>query len=81
VSDATIYLDHNATTPIRKEVLDEMLPFLREHFGNPSSGHGFESRPHGPPDRARDVEMRRYDDASQITSSSPGSRRYGACRR
>jgi cysteine desulfurase len=35
-----IYLDHAATTPLRREVLDAMLPFLTEHFGNPSSAHG-----------------------------------------
>jgi len=37
--DRPIYLDHNATTPILPEVVDAMLPYLREHFGNPSSGH------------------------------------------
>ena len=36
-----IYLDHNATTPILPEVVDAMLPFLREHFGNPSSTHPY----------------------------------------
>jgi cysteine desulfurase len=39
--DDPIYLDHNATTPILPEVVDAMLPYLREHFGNPSSGHRF----------------------------------------
>lgn len=34
-----IYLDYNATTPIAPEVLEEMLPYLSEHFGNPSSSH------------------------------------------
>jgi len=34
-----IYLDHNATTPVLPEVVDAMLPFLTEHFGNPSSNH------------------------------------------
>src|SRR5688572_505020 len=34
-----IYLDHAATTPLRREVLDAMLPFLTESFGNPSSSH------------------------------------------
>jgi len=34
-----IYLDHNATTPLLPEVVDAMLPYLREHFGNPSSEH------------------------------------------
>jgi len=36
-----IYLDHAATTPLRSEVLDAMLPFLTESFGNPSSAHAF----------------------------------------
>jgi len=36
-----IYLDHNATTPVRPEVLDRMLPFFGELFGNPSSAHFF----------------------------------------
>jgi cysteine desulfurase len=37
--DEWIYLDHNATTPLLPEVVDAMLPFLRQHFGNPSSDH------------------------------------------
>ena len=36
-----IYLDHAATTPVRREVVDAMLPYLLEHWGNPSSGHAF----------------------------------------
>ena len=36
-----IYLDHNATTPIDPEVLEEMRPFLESCFGNPSSIHRF----------------------------------------
>jgi len=34
-----IYLDYNASTPIDPEVIEEMLPHLRDRFGNPSSGH------------------------------------------
>ena len=34
-----VYLDHAATTPVRSEVLEAMLPFLRESWGNPSSAH------------------------------------------
>ena len=36
-----IYLDHAATTPVRPEVVDAMLPFLTESFGNPSSAHAY----------------------------------------
>lgn len=32
-----IYVDHSATTPIRREVFEAMLPYLQENFGNPSS--------------------------------------------
>jgi cysteine desulfurase len=38
----TVYLDHAATTPVRTEVREAMLPYLgAELFGNPSSGHRF----------------------------------------
>ena len=36
-----IYLDHAATTPLRPEVLDAMLPYLSGLFGNPSSAHAW----------------------------------------
>ncbi|MCJ7529487.1 MAG: cysteine desulfurase [Anaerolineales bacterium] len=36
-----IYLDYNATTPIAHEVAEAMLPYLYEHFGNPSSSHSY----------------------------------------
>ncbi|MBF0311140.1 MAG: cysteine desulfurase [Magnetococcales bacterium] len=35
-----VYFDHNATTPVREEVLAAMLPYWRERAGNPSSVHG-----------------------------------------
>ena len=33
----TVYLDHAATTPVREEVLEEMLPYFNGKYGNPSS--------------------------------------------
>ena len=49
-----IYLDHNATTPLLPEVVDAMLPFLREHFGNPSSSHPYGIRARNGVARARE---------------------------
>jgi cysteine desulfurase len=34
-----VYFDHNATTPVDREVLEAMLPYFAENFGNPSSIH------------------------------------------
>jgi cysteine desulfurase len=36
-----VYLDHNASTPVHPEVVETMLPYFGERFGNPSSVHGF----------------------------------------
>jgi cysteine desulfurase len=41
---APVYLDHNATTPVAQEVLDALLPWLREQHGNPSSSHVYGQR-------------------------------------
>src|SRR5581483_356311 len=48
-----IYLDYNATTPIDPAVRDAMLPFLADHFGNPSSAHAFGRTAHDAVERAR----------------------------
>jgi len=48
-----IYLDFNATTPTDPRVADAMEPYLREHFGNPSSGHQWGQRTRAAVDRAR----------------------------
>jgi cysteine desulfurase len=48
-----IYLDYNATTPLDPTVLEAMLPFLREHFGNPSSTHAYGQTTHEAVERAR----------------------------
>jgi len=49
-----IYLDHSATTPLDPEVLDAMLPFLRDNFGNASSVYGLGQAARRAVDQARD---------------------------
>jgi cysteine desulfurase len=51
----SIYLDHAATTPLREEVLEAMLPYLTDHFGNPSSLHADGRRARQGLDEAREV--------------------------
>jgi cysteine desulfurase len=49
-----IYLDHAATTPLRRDVLDAMTPFLTEDFGNASSAHAFGRRARAALDEAHE---------------------------
>jgi len=48
-----VYLDYNATTPVDPEVADAIEPYLREHYGNPSSSHGYGRRAHDAVEQAR----------------------------
>jgi cysteine desulfurase len=50
----TIYLDNNATTAIAPEVLEEMLPYLKNLYGNPSSMHTFGGQLHRRIEEARE---------------------------
>jgi len=50
-----IYLDHAATTPVRPEVLEAMLPYFGARFGNPSSIYGLGREARQAMDRARDT--------------------------
>src|SRR6266516_5322766 len=53
-ADELIYLDNNATTQLDPGVIEEMLPFLMEHYGNPSSGYAFAARARKALDLARE---------------------------
>lgn len=69
-----IYLDYNATTPVLPEVVDAMLPYLREHFGNPSSSHVYGRRAHDAVERARGkVAALLHCDSDEIVFTSGGS--------
>jgi len=41
-----VYMDYNATTPTDPQVLEAMLPYLKDEFGNPSSSHVYGQRAH-----------------------------------
>ena len=69
-----VYLDHNATTPLDPRVLDAMLPFLRDDYGNPSSLHWFGQRARGAVEEARGrVAELLGADPAEIVFTSGGS--------
>jgi len=53
-----VYLDYGATTPVDKRVLDAMLPYFRENFGNASSIHAFGRDARAAVERAREQVAR-----------------------
>ena len=53
--DGVAYLDHAATSPLRPEALAAMLPYLTEHFGNPSGSHSVSRRALRAVDESREV--------------------------
>ncbi len=60
-----VYLDNNATTPVRPEVFEAMVPFLQSQFGNPSSLHHWGKR------ARRAVEQAREEVANLIGAADP----------
>jgi cysteine desulfurase len=50
-----IYLDHNATTPVRKEVLDAMMPYFSEEYGNASSVYSMGQKARQKIDESREL--------------------------
>jgi len=54
VPDGLVYLDHAATTPMRPDAVEAMLPFLTERFANPSGSHRFARDARLAVDEARD---------------------------
>ncbi len=69
-----VYLDHSATTPIDLEVFNEMLPFLKEHFGNPSSLHSWGRKARKAVEEARESVAKLISaDPSEIIFTGGGS--------
>ena len=50
-----VYFDNAATTPLAKEALDEMLPYLTDNFGNPSSLHSYGRKSRAAIEKARKI--------------------------
>jgi cysteine desulfurase len=70
----TAYLDHNATTPVRPEAVDAMLPWLREGYGNPNSVYGLGQKARAAVERAREQCAALLNaDPSEIVFTSGGS--------
>src|ERR671915_837032 len=69
-----IYLDHAASTPVRKEVLDAMRPFYEHRFGNPSSTHRWGREARAALDEARERVARCLGaNADEICFTSGGT--------
>ena len=69
-----IYFDHAATTPLRPEALDAMLPFFTEQFGNPSSAHSFGRKTRAALDEAHErVAARLHAEPREIIFTSGGT--------
>jgi len=71
----TVYLDNNATTMVAPEVLDEMIPFFSESFGNPSSIHSFGGNVKEKVDKARKsiADLIGADNDYEITFTGTGT--------
>lgn len=70
-----IYLDHNATTPVHPEVLEAMLPFMTEQFGNGSSIHTYGREARNAIDDAREqvAALINAKSPSEIVFTSTGT--------
>lgn len=69
-----IYLDNAASTQIHHEVLDDMLPFLQEQYGNPSSIHRYGRQAHKAIEKARkQIASLINADYSEILLTSGGT--------
>ena len=69
-----VYLDHNATTPVRPEALEAMLPFLRGEYGNPNSVHSAGQKARKAVERAREQVAALVGAApSEVVFTSGGS--------
>ncbi len=68
------YFDNNATTRVAPEVVDTMIPFLREYWGNPSSAYAYGAQVHGHVEAAREkVAALIHADPKEVVFTSCGT--------
>ncbi len=72
MENRTVYLDNNATTAVAPEVLEVMMPFFKEKYGNPSSMHSFGGKNHKYVDRAR-------EQVAQFLNAKPSEIYFTSC--
>ena len=73
-----VYLDHAATSPVRREVLEAMLPYFCEQFGNPDSPHAVGRRAALASMTEREpvvTELQAVDDRTCAHGYAPGERK------
>src|SRR3954453_12332074 len=71
-AEQIIYLDNNATTPLDPAVIEEMMPFLTDYYGNPSSGYTFGRQVRAAIDLARER-------VSALLGCEPGEIVFTSC--
>jgi cysteine desulfurase len=67
-----IYMDHIAGAPVTRQVVDAMLPFLSEHFGNPASIHHFGEAP-------QDAIFRSREEVARLIGAEPEEIIFTSC--
>ena len=72
MSSPMIYLDNNASTRLDPAVVDEMMPFLTELYGNPSSGYQFAA------EVRKAIELAR-ERAAKLLDCEPGEIVFTSC--
>lgn len=70
--EKVIYMDNNATTRIAPEVLESMMPFLADYYGNPSSMHNFGGQVGGAVKKAR-------NQVAQLIGAEPEEITFTSC--
>ena len=74
MQDKFVYMDHTATTPVSPEVLNAMMPYFSEMFGNPSSVYSFSKKSRAAIEKARSQVANAFNaDTKEIFFTSSGT--------